>query len=98
MAAQVTAPRKASAHSGLSGKWKRWRCRRPDISIATTPAQATSPTIQLQFAPIEPSGPPPSRRKVASIGATVCPLVTHQAAPRQISSPPSVTMKEGIDR
>jgi hypothetical protein len=33
--------------------------------------------------------------KVASSGAIVWPDVTHQAAPRQISNPPSVTMKAG---
>ena len=33
-----------------------------------------------------------------SIGATVWPVVTHQAAPRQTSRPPSVTMKDGIAR
>ena len=46
-------------------------------------AQATTPTTQLQSAPIEPAGPPPISWKVGSIGATVRPMVTHQAAPRQ---------------
>ena len=32
---------------------------------------------------------------MTSIGATVWPLVTYQAKPRQTSKPPSVTMKEG---
>ena len=36
--------------------------------------------------------------KVESSGATVCPLVTHQAAPRQTKRPPSVTMKAGTPR
>ena len=56
------------------------------------------PTTQLQVAPIEPAGPPPISWKVASSGATVWPLVTHQAAPRQTSRPPSVTMKAGTSR
>ena len=60
--------------------------------------QARTPTIQLAVAPIEPSVPPPIRRKVASMGATVRPLVTNQAAPRQTSRPPSVTMKDGTLR
>jgi hypothetical protein len=71
---------------------------RPFQIIATTAAQAMRPTTQLHVAPIAPSGPPPSRRKVVSIGATVRPLVIHQAAPRHTSSPPSVTMKAGTPR
>ena len=60
--------------------------------------QAITPTAQLQAAPIAPSGPPPMSRNRASSGATVCPLVTHQAAPRQTKSPPSVTMNDGMPR
>ena len=57
-----------------------------------------TPTTQLHAAPIEPSGPPPISLNVPSSGATVWPLVTHQAAPRHTSKPPSVTMKEGMPR
>ena len=56
---------------------------------------APSATIQLQKAPMEPYGPPPMSLNVGSIGATVWPEVTHQAAPRHTSSPPSVTMNAG---
>ena len=47
-------------------------------------------------APTEPLGPPPSRRKVASSGAMVRPEARVHANPRQTSSPPSVTMNEGM--
>ena len=38
------------------------------------------------------------RAKVESIGASVLPLATHQAAPRQMRRPPSVTMNAGTPR
>ena len=57
---------------------------------------ARAARIQVAFAPSAPSTPPPNALKRVSIGATVWPAVTHHAAPRQTSRPPSVTMKEGI--
>ena len=48
------------------------------------PRQAMAATIQVQNAPIDPVGPPPMSWKVGSMGATVRPMVTHHAAPRQI--------------
>ena len=65
---------------------------------ATIAAQATSPTIQLQVAadPSRYGMPPPISLKFLSIGATVSPRITHQAAPRQTIRPPSVTMKDGM--
>ena len=47
-------------------------------------------------APTEPLGPPPSSRKVPSRGAIVRPEARVHAKPRQTSSPPSVTMNDGI--
>ena len=61
-------------------------------------ATATMPIAQLALAPMAPSMPPPIGLKRLSSGATVWPVVTHQAAPRQISRPPSVTMKEETPR
>ena len=69
--AQATPPRKTSAAIGRSGKWNFFRRTRPFASNSTTAMQATTPTAQLQAAPIEPSGPPPMSRNVLSIGATV---------------------------
>ena len=54
------------------------------------------PTTQLHVAPIEPRAPPPSRWNVWSIGAMVWPLAVAHATPRQTSSPPRVTMNEGM--
>ena len=58
--------------------------------------QATSPTIQLPWRR-------PSRRARRRAGRRCCraarssrPRATHQAAPRQTSRPPSVTMKAGM--
>lgn len=98
MAAQATTPSKLSAQTGRSGNLNRLRCDRPLSSMKATAAQARTPTIQLAVAPIEPRGPPPMSWKVASSGATVRPLVISHAMPRQISKPPSVTMKAGTSR
>ena len=62
------------------------------------PTQASTPSVQLAIAPIEPRGPPPISAKRSSSGAMVAPDVTHQAAPRQNNWPPSVTMNEGMPR
>ena len=54
------------------------------------------PTIQLSVSPSDPRGPPPSSWKVVSSGAIVRPRASWNAAPRQISRPPRVTMNDGI--
>ena len=54
--------------------------------------------IQLSVAPMEPKPPPPSLAKFVSIGASVRPLATHHAAPRQTRSAPRVTMKAGMPK
>ena len=54
------------------------------------------PTTQLHVAPIEPRAPPPIRWNVWSIGAMVWPLAVAHATPRHTSSPPRVTMNEGM--
>ena len=48
--------------------------------------------------PSDPNDPPPIREKVSSSGAIVLPPATRNAAPRQTSRPPSVTMKDGMPR
>ena len=71
----------------------------PLASYSSAAQQVTQgPLVAAAVAPIEPPGPPPISLNVASIGATVWPLVTHQAAPRHTRRPPSVTMKDGIAR
>ena len=52
--------------------------------------------IHEMVAPTDPLGPPPSSRKVASRGAIVRPEARVHAKPRQTSSPPSVTMNDGM--
>ena len=56
---------------------------------------ATMPMIQLIVPPTVPRAPPPRSWKVVSIGAMVRPLAMTQDRPRQMRSPPRVTMKEG---
>ena len=62
------------------------------------PPQAIAAMTQVAVAPSAPSTPPPKALKRVSMGAMVWPVVTHQAAPRQTSRPPRVTMKEGMPR
>ena len=73
---------KHSAQIGRSGNLKRRRWRRP-LTMASNDADAgDAASTQLQIGPIEPDGPlPPISLKVLSIGATVSPRMTHQAAP-----------------
>ena len=97
-ARQPTATVTTSAHAGFSGKWKRWRWRRAFSAATTMQRQATMPITQLHVEPIEPSAPPPISLKLSSVSGIVLPEAIHQAAPRQTSRPPSVTMKAGTPR
>ncbi len=68
------------------------------MMLKTMPTHAIAPTTQLAVAPMVPLWPPPNHWYVTSSGATVRPVVTRYAAPRQISSPASVTMNAGTCR
>ena len=87
-----------SAQTGRSGKPCCLRLVRPCTTSQITPAAMMAATIQLPVAPMAPYGPPPSSAKVASTGEIVRPSAARNATPRQTSNPPSVTMKDGIDR
>ena len=88
----------SSAQAGLTVKPCRALTWRERHCSATAAAVASAARIQLPRAPSVPSAPPPSSAKVGSSGATVWPVVIHQAAPRQTRRPPRVTMKAGIVR
>ena len=76
---------------------KPWPCfvRRAEAITQTATAEAIRPTTQLAVAPSTPSVPPNIRR-LGSVSATDWPLVVNQLRLRQIRSPPSVTMKDGM--
>ena len=101
--APITAPQaktamNASAQIGRSGKPKRLRRRRR----AQTSADDDQPAGDGADDPA-PGGAERALDAAADQPGSACPsarpsgrAVTHQAAPRQTSRPPSVTMKDGI--